>query len=202
MRKKYKTMKQCVHNTIASAMCGSSDVTPEALSAARSIKITSCSRVERFQLNKARPISVKFHRREDKMNLMTGKKSLPGGVFVNNEYPIQVKHNRDILLPILRLAKSQPGYKDKCRLDADRLIINGTAYTVNDLGWLPVDLAPYKAAQKTDEKTVAFHGTHSPYSNFHRAPFVLDGIKFDTSEHYIQHQKATLFKVSHTHRQF
>ena len=67
-------------------------------------------------------------------------------------------------------------------------------YTVNDLACLPEDLAPYKVAQKMDEKIVAFHRSISLCSNFHKAPFVLDGLKFGTSEHYIQYQKATMFK--------
>ena len=102
---KYGMMKQHVHHTITSEICGSSDVRAEALSAARSVDIISCLRMGKYQLNRARPISVKFQRREDKVNLMTGNKNLPGGVFVNNEYPIEVKHNRDSLLPILILEK-------------------------------------------------------------------------------------------------
>ena len=192
---KYEMTKQCVYDTITSAMCGSSDITAEALSAARGVDIISCLRMGKYQLNRARPISVKSQRREDKVNLMSGKKNLPGGVFVNNEYPIEVKCNGDSLLPTLILAKSQPNYK-KSRLNADRLIINRTVYTVNDLGWLAEDLAQYKAAQKTDEKIVAFHSSHSPCSNFHRAPFVLDGLRFDMSEQYIQYQKAMLLKDS------
>ena len=46
---KYETTKQRVHDTIASAMCGSSDVTAEALSAARSVEIVSCSRMRKYQ---------------------------------------------------------------------------------------------------------------------------------------------------------
>ena len=42
---KYETMKQHVHDTIASAMCGSSEVMAEALSAARNVDIISCSRM-------------------------------------------------------------------------------------------------------------------------------------------------------------
>ena len=145
---KYETMKQCVQDTIASAMCGSSDVMAEALSAARSVEIVSCSRMGKYQLNRAGPISVKFQRKEDKINLMQGKKNLQGGVFMNNEYPIEVKHNRDLLLPILRLAKDQTNYRDNARLDADRLVINVMVYTVNDLACLPEDLSLYKAAQK------------------------------------------------------
>ena len=51
---------------------------------------------------------------------------------------------------------------------------------------------------RTDEKMVALQGSHSPYSNFDRPPFLLDGLKFDTSEQYIQYQKAILLKDSHT----
>ena len=66
-------------------------------------------------------------------------------------------------------------------------------YGVKDITNFPVDLAAYKAVQKSDSTSIVFHGQLSPYSNFHSAPFIIDGQKYPTSEHYIQYSKAMLF---------
>ena len=89
------------------------------------------------------------------------------GIFVNEEYPSHMKKNRDVLRPILKLAKGLPDYREHTKLQGDKLIINGIPYGVNDLHRLPIELAAYKAAQKEDENTIVFHGELSPYSNFH-----------------------------------
>ena len=93
----------------------------------------------------------------------------------------------------MRLAKSFPQYGDKSRLENDELIINGIGYTLNELGKLQPDLAAYKAVERTDSKTIVFHGELSPWSNFHHAPFTINNQRFMTSEHWIQFQKALLF---------
>ena len=64
---------------------------------------------------------------------------------------------------------------------------------MKDLHWLPIELAAYKAAQMEDEKTIVFHGELSPYSNFHPSPFVIEGQRFPTAEHWIQYSKAMFF---------
>ena len=109
-----------------------------------------------------------------------------------------MKRNRDILWPILKLAKSLPQYREKSRLQGEKLVINGTHYGVKGIGRLPPDLAAYKAAQKSDTSSIVFHGELSPYSNFHSATFVVDGEKFPTSEHYIQYNKAMMFGDTYT----
>ena len=89
------------------------------------------------------------------------------GVFANKEFPVHIKNNRDHLWPIFQLAKSLTEYHDKCKMDNDRLIINGTPYGVNDIPNLPQDLAAYKAAEKSNDTHIVFAGELSPYSNFH-----------------------------------
>ena len=96
------------------------------------------------------------------------------------------------------MAKSLPQYREKLRLQGDKLVINGTHYGVKDILRLAPDLAAYKAAQKTDLTTIVFHGELSSYSNFHSAPFVIDGQKFPTSKHYIQYSKAMMFSDTFT----
>ena len=93
----------------------------------------------------------------------------------------------------MKLAKSLPDFRDKSKLIDDRLIVNGVTYTVNNLHQLPPELAPYKATQKVNDSTIGFIGELSPWSNFHKSPFTLNGLKFNTAEHWIQYTKSKLF---------
>ena len=129
---------------------------------------------------------------------MRNKRNLPDGIYINDEYQIEVRRNRDKLWPILRLAKSLPHYQEKCRMSRDKLFINGVSYTVNNLNKLPSDLALYLSTQKENAEYIAFHGEHSPWSNFHPSPFVLNGHQYHSAEQWIQFQKVMLFGDSHT----
>ena len=97
----------------------------------------------------------------------------------------------------MRLAKSQPEYRERSRLDGDSLLINGTRYTIDDLDRLPSDIATYKAAEKSNETHIVFSGELSPYSNFHPSSFVMDDQIYHSSEQYIQYQKALAFGDSY-----
>ena len=48
---------------------------------------------------------------------------------------------------------------------------------------------------------MVFAGELSPYSNFHRSPFVINGQQFHCSEQWIQYQKALIFGDSFTANQ-
>ena len=192
----YTMTKERVHETIASAMGGSN--LEETMKDTRKIDITCCTRIGKYHLNHPRPISITFSQKENRQRLLENKCNLPNGIFINEEFPPHMKRNRDILRPILKLAKSLPQYREKSRLQGEKLIINGTHYGVKDIGGLPLDLAAYKVAQKSDTSSIVFHGKLSPFSNFHNATFVIDGEKFPTSEHYIQYQKAMLFGDTYT----
>ena len=101
-------------------------------------------------------------------------------------------------MPILQYAKSLPNYKDKCRLDGDKLIINGVRFGIEDISKLPGDLAVYKAVEKTDVETITFHNELSPYSNFHRSPFTINNKMFNSAEQWIQYQRCLMFGDSYT----
>ena len=186
----YETTKERVYDTIAVAMGGDASTT---LETARKVQITCCNRVGHYQVNKPRPISVTFEHKEDKINLLQSKHNLPSRVFMNEEYPTHMKKNCDVLRPILKLAKGLPDYRERTKLQGDKLIINGIPSGVNDLHQLPVELAVYKAAQKEDENMIVFHGELSLYSNFHPSPFIIEGQRCPTAEHWIQYSKAMFF---------
>ena len=167
--------------------------TEEATRIVKNIEITNCKRIGRYKIGRSRPISVTFHNKADKQRLLENRRNLPMGIYVNEEFPLEIKRNRDTLRPILKLAKSLPEYRDKSKLVDDKLIINGSIYTVHNLQQLPTDLAPYKATQKVNDSVIGFSGELSPWSNLHKSPFEIKGIKFTTAEHWIQYTKANLF---------
>ena len=187
----YDRTKGIVLDTIHTSL--NSLQTEEATRIVKNIEITNCKRIGRYKIGRSRPISVTFHKKADKMRLLENRRNLPIGVYVNEEFPLEIKRNRDTLRPILKLAKSLPAYRDKSKLVDDKLIINGSAYTVHNLHQLPTDLAPYKATQKVNDSVIGFSEELSPWSNLHKSPFEIKGIKFTTAEHWIQYTKSNLF---------
>ena len=104
---------------------------------------------------------------------------------------------RDKLLPILKLAKSLPAYCKKSRLDGDKLLINGTRYSVDELDRLPAEIAVNKATEKSNDSHIVFAGELSPYSNFHASSFMIKGQRYHRSEQYSQYQKVLTFGNSY-----
>ena len=188
--------------TIASALLASHpSLEDNALSEARRVDIVYCSRVRRQRLGQNRPISVMLNCRDDKEKIMSIKSKLPQGIYINNEYPMHIKHTRDMLQPILRLAKTLPEYREKSTMEGDHLVINGIAYGLHDIGKLSQALSGYKAAQKEDDHTIAFMEELSPYSNFHKSKFTINSHTYHSSKQWIQFQKAMLFGDSFTANQ-
>ena len=192
----YEHTKQRVLDTVVASL-GKTENTTE-IEAARNTNISYCTRLGKQRPNFDRPISVTFQRKEDKDKLMKGKQNLPMGVYVNEEFPLHIKRARDRLCPILKYIKTKPAYKDKCKIQGDKLIVDGVKYSMDNIGELPTEIAAFKVAKKSNDSHTVFHGELSPYSNFHPGKFTLDDLVFPTAEHYIQYQKALLFGDSIT----
>ena len=189
----YHTTKLRVQEMIATTI-DSGDITAD-LETAKKVEITGFSRVRKYKHNRARPVSVTFKLHDDKELFLSCKCKLPAGIYTNEEYPIQ--KTQDKLLPILKLAKSLPAYHEKSGLDGDKLLINGTRYSVDELDRLPTEIAAYKAAEKSNDSHIVFAGELSPYCNFHPSSFTIKGQTYHSSEQYIQYQKALTFGDSY-----
>ena len=72
--KGYTMTKESMYETIASVMGG--DNLEETMKDARKIDITCCTRIGKYQLNRPRPISVTFNRKEDRQKLLENKRNL------------------------------------------------------------------------------------------------------------------------------
>ena len=78
-------------------------------------------------------------------------------------------------------------------MEEDRLVIWGRTYTLKNLQQLPDDLNCFNVTSKEDNQCLGFFGGLNPLSNFHTAPFQVNGIKYFTSEQFIQAKKAEYF---------
>ena len=187
-----ETRYEKVVNYLSYTMNGENE--PEKMNQARNLSIQKTKRIGRFSVDRSRLISITFSRYEDVEYLLTYKKYLPEGIYLDKEYCEEIEKRRKLLRPIMCCAKNHEDYKKKCRMENDTLIIRGKHYTVNNLHQLPAEINGYKATSKSEEGTTCYFGELNPLSNFHPATFTYDGIQYHSSEQLIQHMKSQLFE--------
>ena len=85
-------------------------------------------------------------------------------------------------------------------MEADILVLNGKKFNLQNTDKLPDKLHPTKITSRNSDTIHSFFGELNPLSNFHPAPFCLDGKQFHSSEQFIQYQKALLFNNRNTAR--
>ena len=93
----------------------------------------------------------------------------------------------------LRAANNKTGYRKRCCLEGDHLVIKGKHYNRDNIEELPEGISGYKITSKEDPNTVGFFGELNAFSNFHRSHFVVHNQWFHCTEQYIQHKKAKYF---------
>ena len=83
-------------------------------------------------------------------------------------------------------------------MERDQIVIDGKRYGLKNLHQLPPDLNTFKCTSEESEDCVGFFGELNELSNFHPCKFKINGIKYSSSEQWIQHCKAKYFKDSIT----
>ena len=150
-------------------------------------------RVHRLGANtikgKIRPIIACFSFCKERQQVWLQRKKLQKTThWIAEDFPEEVQLRRRSLKPVLQQAVK---LGKTAFLAVDKLVIDKTTYTVNNLSSLPNELSPAKlATPQLNENIVAFTGSASPLSNFHSSPFNLHGMKFLHNEQYYQHMKA------------
>ena len=166
---------------------------PARLTMAKNMAVKKCKRVDRFSRSRPRPISLDFEHCQDVEYIMESKGYLQHGTYVDREYVPEIERKRRIL-PILQAAKLSKDYKKKCRLEDDKVVINGRKYGTDNLHQLPSEIDVFEITSKSDTDCVGFFGALNPLPNFYESKFTVYGIEYISSEQYIQAQKALLFK--------
>ena len=191
----YKETEQMIvdklHSALSPIMQGETE--QEKLKNAKEIMFTSCRRLGRFSRNRIRPLSVELQHKQDVEFILDNRFDLKRGIYVDKEYPADVERKRKTLLPVLRAAKLLGDYKKQSRLEDDKIVLKGRAYTVNTLNQLPEELNAFKVTSRENETTVGFFGEINQLSNFYPSPFLYNGVRYVSSEQFIQSNKAKYF---------
>ena len=161
---------------------------------ANNVKVDRCHRLGSG--GKMRSIIACFNWYGDVTAILRGKTRLPKGVFVSEDFPMEWVDRRRVLRPLFMKLKDMEEYKTSTFLTKDKLIVKGKAYSagpISNLADLNTLFDLSTTCERKEGDTLAFHGIHSVYSNFHPAPYKYNNITFPTAEHGIQYGKADLF---------
>ena len=158
----------------------------EKIANANALKIFKTERIGRFDPTKGRPIAIKFAYKSNADWVLSCKKKLNKGIFVDKQYSDETEYERKHLRPILAAAHWLEEYHGKCKLAGTDLIIKGKKYNWNNLDNIPQNLSTHTVSSRQDASYYGFFGELNPLSNFYPAPFIHDGVHYSTSKQYIQ----------------
>ena len=170
-----ETTKEKVLSAIAHTISGNSH--EDKMEQARRIPIKDIRRKWKFTALRTRPVVVEFYHKSDAKFLISNRTHVPKGVYVDKEYSEETEHIQRKLRPVLTAACKSENYKGKCRMDGSTLVIKGRNYTLSNLHSLLSEINGFHATSKTDidKNVIGFFWELNPLSNFHPAPFRING---------------------------
>lgn len=161
------------------------------------IAIERAHRIGKKDNDKPRTIIVRFSLYKQREEVWKARTKLSkSNVWISEDFPPEIKRERQILLPIFRSAQNQPGITS-CSLKVNKLYINNKQFSVETLSQLPEHLKPENLCKKSDDssKVTVFFRKESLLSNFNTStPVNIEGTTFNCVEQYFQHEKALFFK--------
>ena len=166
----------------------------ERMGVVEKIPIEWTERLGRYNEQRNQPIFIKFANKQDCDLLLQHKKHLPDGVYVDREYCVETEKERQYLRPILKKARKFEHLRGSCRMDGSTLVIQGKKYTRTNVHQLLERISGFNCTSKSDDEPICFFGELNPFSNFHPCNFEVAGIKYHSSEQFIQHMKARFFE--------
>ncbi len=158
---------------------------------AADFKFDRCHRLHAVAHNPTAPraIIVRFNWYQDRDEVWWKRFNLKGSkIFLREDFPGIVDSRRRALTPVWHAARA---IDRKAFIIGDILVFRGHRYTLESL---PDELSLKDCGSKEFGDFHFFSGRASPFSNFHRSPFELDGTKYTGGEQYFQYQKALFGK--------
>jgi len=153
----------------------------------RHMKIERCHRLQGSR-SSPKPIIVRFNWFADRQQIWEKRRYLKGSqYYLREDFPSAVQKTRRSLNHTLALARTAD---KKALLKNDMLIFKGEAYQADNIPSEVLLLGDAGPGAKVESGQVCFGGRASPFSNFYRAPFKVDGKLFQSNEHFYQYNKA------------
>ena len=157
------------------------------------IKVVRCHRLGPRTAGRNRAIIFKMHWYGDRERIWAARSKLKGSPYtLKEDFPLEIQDRRQVLYPIFLEARKQ---NKQPKLVVDKLYIDGSTFTINNLDKLPSELRPEVVSSPVlnDDLQAFFHG-QSPLSNFHISPFTVMNDTFHSVEQYFQYNKASAAK--------
>ena len=140
-------------------------------------------------------IIMRFHFYQDREMVWSKRRLLKGsGLWLEEDFPSEWRNRRQVLYPIMKLARQIP--ETKAFLVQDKLIVNSESYTVGSIAKLPEAISLANILEVKDDN-VFFGAKSSPLSNFYPASITRDGTQYNCVEQVYQETKA-LVNGDHT----
>ena len=98
--------------------------------------------------------------------VLKNRAKLPKGVYVEEDFPSEIRERRNILRLIVRLAANHRNYKGKVTMWYDKMILDNKEYAVNDSSELPREVSLMPACQKLNGTIVGFLVSIAPSQTF------------------------------------
>ncbi len=153
----------------------------------REMKIERCHRLQGSK-SAPKPIIVRFNWFADRQAVWENRRFLKGTpIYIREDYPMEVQKTRRSLSHTLTLAKTAD---KRATMVKDKLIFKGAAYDADKIPSEVLMLGEAGPGAKVVNGCVCFSGRASPFSNFYKSPFRVEGKLFKTNEHYYQYHKA------------
>lgn len=165
---------------------------------AKDIKFVRCHYLKSFNPMKA-TIIVRFEHHSDRIHVWERRRTIANannGVYVSEDFPIEVSKKRNKLKPILRAASRHQEYERIISIKHDKLLFDGRTHCVDKLHSLPTKINPKTLSEKSENGVLVFGGINSEYhefSNFYNCGIKYKGVQYNSAEQAYQHQKAIVF---------
>ena len=153
-----------------------------------------------YKQGKTRTVVARFANYKDKMLVLQLRNKLKEHhkIYLSDDLPTAVEAKHQDLYPVyiaLRSLQHQctDGFVKSVKLISDKLWLNGTSYTTEDLGRLPENVSLDKLFNPSDKGITAFFRKFSKLSNHYPCIFVVKGERYSSMEKYLMSSKADFF---------
>ena len=110
--------------------------------------------------------------------------------FLSEDFPADVSKKRNKLRPILKEASKHQQYQKSISIKHDKLYLEGTLYTTDELHNLPTCIHPRTLSERRTKGMLCFGGILSEYHelcNFYKCDFTYKNNKYHSVEQAYQH---------------
>ncbi len=158
--------------------------------------VERCHRVGKRNQNQTKPrdIVCRFLDWNDRQAVSDGRKHLDKDVFVRADHAPEIANANRALKPILKVIQGTPyATKGRVQVRDGFIFVDNKKFSIRNLHQLPAGIDYYQGNHVSTQFSLAYFGILSPFSNFHWAPFEIDGVTYVCSEQYITGCLAKLF---------